>query len=317
MEMNRSSHKPVLLLTLLLSCFMSGCGATKSQTATEQLLLSDAVDHSVAEIDFSVLSGQKVYLDSTYLQHVKGVGFVNSGYIISSLRQQMIRSGCLLYDNHNDADFIVEARIGTLGLDRREVTYGVPASSALSTAASIFPNSPPIPAIPEISVARRDDASAASKIAAFAYHRETRAPVWQSGIAPRKSNARDYWVMGAGPFQSGTIYDRPEFAGQQIKLPEFNQKEEADQGYFQARTFLTPQEMLARKAAGEQAELVAKKSKPSQAKPSNAPAKKRPTTVASKQQPKSQPEARTASLPTVISAPKIQLQQPASFKKSE
>ncbi|MFN9914335.1 MAG: DUF6655 family protein, partial [Pirellulaceae bacterium] len=45
----------------------AGCGTTKSYTATEQLLMSDAVDSTISKIDFRPLTGQKLYLDSTYI----------------------------------------------------------------------------------------------------------------------------------------------------------------------------------------------------------------------------------------------------------
>ena len=59
----------------------------------------------------------------------------------------------------------------------------------------------------------------AAKIAVFAYHRETRQPVWQSGIARASSSAKDTWLLGAGPFQSGTIHKQPKFAGERLDIP--------------------------------------------------------------------------------------------------
>ncbi len=46
---------------------MVGCGTTREYNATEQLVMSDAVDRSIASIDFRPLSGRKVYLDTSYL----------------------------------------------------------------------------------------------------------------------------------------------------------------------------------------------------------------------------------------------------------
>jgi hypothetical protein len=44
--------------------------------------------------------------------------------------------------------------------------------------------------------------------------------VWQSGFAQRESSSNDVWILGAGPFQRGTIYQGTEFAGQSIGGPE-------------------------------------------------------------------------------------------------
>ena len=156
---------------------------------------------------FSPLSGRTVYLDTQYVKSVKGTGFVNADYIISSLRQQMLAANCYLEEDREKAEYIAEVRVGALGTDAHDVTYGIPASNGLSSAASLVPNAPPIPMIPEISLAKRADEVAAAKIAVFAYHRETRQAVWQSGLAEARSSSKDMWLFGAGPFQSGTIHD--------------------------------------------------------------------------------------------------------------
>ena len=66
-----------------------GCGTTNSRSATEQMLMSDAVDRVISDINFAPLAGQTIYLDTTYIAAVKGIGFVNAPYVISSLRQQL------------------------------------------------------------------------------------------------------------------------------------------------------------------------------------------------------------------------------------
>ncbi len=202
-------------LTALLSI---GCGTTREYTATEQLVMSDAVDRSIANLDFRPLSGRKVYLDTSYLRHIKGEGFVNSEYVTSALRQQIVAAGCLIQDASPDADVVIEARIGTLGADDHRVTFGVPENNMVSTTASLIPGAPNIPSIPEIAVARREAREAAAKIAAFAYDRESRRPIWQSGVNHSLATAKDTWVMGVGPFQGGTIREQTKLAGSGIRL---------------------------------------------------------------------------------------------------
>ncbi len=208
---------------------LSGCGTTKQRTATEQLLMSDAVDRTIAQIDFRPLARQTVFLDTQYIKNVKGNGFVNAEYVISALRQQMTAAGCLLEDEREKADFVVEGRMGTLGTDGHEVTYGVPANTGLANAAALVSNAPTIPLIPEISVAKKEDMMGAAKIALFAFHRETRQPVWQSGVAIATNNAKDVWICGAGPFQFGTIYEGTQFAGTPLEIPLVRNDSEADE----------------------------------------------------------------------------------------
>ena len=111
---------------------LCGCGSTKSRSATEQLLVSDAVDRSIASIDFRDLAGASVYLDTQYVKTVKSLGFVNADYIISSLRQQMLAANCYLEEDRTKAEYIAEVRVGALGMDAHNVTYGIPASNSLS-----------------------------------------------------------------------------------------------------------------------------------------------------------------------------------------
>ncbi len=211
-------------MILLCVVTVAGCGATQQRAGTEQLLLSDAVDRSVDRIDLSVLRGQTVFLDDSYIEPVKGNGYVTSSYIISALRQKLITSGCLLKAMPNEADYIVEARVGALGTDAVEVTYGIPASNAIGAAASLITAAPVAPAIPEISFGKRNGALSTSKVVAFAYHRESGEPVWQSGAAVAKSDAKDSWLFGAGPWQNGSIYDGTQFAGSRLRFPRFGKK---------------------------------------------------------------------------------------------
>ena len=196
---------------------LSGCGTTTQRAGTEQLLISDAVDHAVAQIDFRPLSERSVYLDTSYLQPVKGIGFVNAPYIISSLRQQLTAAGCLLQDDRENAEIVIEARVGALGTNGHEITYGLPQSSALSSAASIFANAPTIPVIPELSVGRVDSQSGVAKVMVFAYDRQSRQPIWQSGTARSESTSRNSWILGAGPFQRGSLHKGVRFAGSRLK----------------------------------------------------------------------------------------------------
>ena len=198
---------------------LTGCGTVKSRSATEQLIMSDAVDRSVSRIDFRPLSGKKVFLDTQFVRSIKGSGFVNADYIISSLRQQMAAAHCMLHEDREDADYIVEARVGTLGSNDHEVNYGIPASNAITAASSLLSAVPMVPSIPEISLAKRNKLVAAAKIAVFAYDRTTREAVWQSGLSMGESTAKATWVLGAGPYESGTVVDRPQFAGIPIRVP--------------------------------------------------------------------------------------------------
>jgi hypothetical protein len=209
-------HPSSFILSLLLA--LAGCGTTRwtdtKRTATEQMLISDAIDRAVSRIDFRILAGKDIFLDTAYLGET-----VDKEYLTSTLRQQMVSSGCILKEKREQASFIVEARAGTVGTDRHDLLYGMP-SISLPTFSAPVAGAPVMPnSLPEMALARRTDQQAMAKIAVFAYHRETGAPVWQSGADVVASKARDLWVFGAGPFQKGTIYDHTQFAGDDLHVP--------------------------------------------------------------------------------------------------
>ena len=202
--------------------FVLGCGTMKNQVATEQLLISDAIERAADQFDFTALSGNTVYLDTQYMSKVTAQGFLNSDYIRSALRQRLMRCNCRLAEAVADAEYVVEVRVGALGTDSHEVNYGIPASQSLTSTAAIFSGSA-LPSLPEVSLAKKNERRGAAKIHVFAYHRETMEPVWQPDVSHGKSSARSTWVFGAGPFEKGTIYDRTRFAGATLDELEVNQ----------------------------------------------------------------------------------------------
>lgn len=183
-------------------CALAGCGINKSRLATEQVVVSDAVDRAVAAIDFSPLSGRKVYFDTQYLDGVNMGPNGNVKYVVSSLRQQMLAYDCRLQEKADTAEIVVEGRIGALGNDSHEVTYGVPGSAAMASASAFMSSPISAPAMPELSLGRRNHHSGTAKLGLFAFDRVTREPVWQNGVTKASSEARDAWVLGLGPYQN-------------------------------------------------------------------------------------------------------------------
>ncbi|MEY4567728.1 MAG: hypothetical protein RLY14_2698 [Planctomycetota bacterium] len=196
--------------TVVLQC---ACSSTKAVVGTEQLLMSDAIDRTVSEFDFRPLAGNRIFLDPAYIVPNRNPAqLVNTDYVISSLRQQMISAGCQLVANRDEADIIAEARLGALGTDGQMIIYGIPENNFLNRAASVIPNTPQVPSIPEVALAKKDLKSASAKLAVFAFDRHTLEPVWQSGLVQSESTAIDSWVLGVGPFRRGTIQDATKVA---------------------------------------------------------------------------------------------------------
>ncbi|QDU30839.1 hypothetical protein ETAA8_59880 [Anatilimnocola aggregata] len=216
----------------------------KSRLATEQLVVADAVDHAVSQIDFSPLSGKKVFFDKQYMPASNApnrppMNNSNVEYVISSLRQQMLAYNCQLQDKPETADIIVEARLGALGSDGNEATYGLPTGVVVRTAAAAMaPGGESLPTMPDLALGRRNHQLGAARIGVFAYDQRTREPVWQAGVATGNSQARDLWVLGIGPFQNGRIYDQVQSTTHGPKL--IQGKDKTPKGmanYLQPQTF--------------------------------------------------------------------------------
>jgi hypothetical protein len=233
-------------LYILLVFAAAGCGTTKwsdtSRTATEQLLLSTAVDRAIDNIDFRPLADKYVFVDPQYLD------CVDNKYVLSTLRQHMLAEGCVLMPEPGSADIVVEVRAGAVGTDHHDVLVGIP---AISVPAGGMVG---VPSIPEIPFAKTTAQKGVAKIACFAYNRETGQAVWQSGAFPIVSTAKDSWFLGTGPFQRGTIYDGTHFAGSRFL---FTRKKKAPAPLRQPDIPLTaqaqfrPRPALARKASNK------------------------------------------------------------------
>ncbi len=185
------------LVLLFATAAFVGCGTTKfsdtGRTATEQLLISSAMEDVVDEYDYSRLAGLKI--------HIKiANSTTDSDYLKSLVRQQLAANGAFVRDAIDDADYVLEVAPGTVGTNRYELMYGIPETSipAIGTLAAT--------SIPEFALIKRTDQKAQVKLNMWAYNKTTGAIIWQSGVQTKSANIRDRWIFGAGPFTNAS-YD--------------------------------------------------------------------------------------------------------------
>lgn len=186
-----------LLPLALATAPLVGCGTTKfsdtGRTATEQLLISSAMEDVVDEYDYSRLAGLKV--------HIKiANSTTDSDYLKSLIRQQLAANGAFVRDALDEADYVLEVAPGAVGTNRYELMYGIPETSipAIGTLAAT--------SIPEFALIKRTDQKAQVKLNMWAYNKTTGAIIWQSGVQTKSANIRDRWIFGAGPFTDAS-YD--------------------------------------------------------------------------------------------------------------
>ena len=204
--MTRISH---LAGAVTLALATAGCGSTRmtdtQRAGSEMRLVSQAIDRAVLQLDFAELQGKTVFLDTQYLD-----GTVDKGYLISSIRQQLLAHGALLQEERPKATYVVEPRSGGVGTDKYSLLVGIPATSL----PALVPGVPS--AIPEIALVKKSDQQGVAKIAVFAYNRTTGRALWQSDLVEASSNLKDTWYFGAGPYRRGSIQRDSEFAGEAL-----------------------------------------------------------------------------------------------------
>ena len=206
------SGLPWVLLAIALFVFTAGCGTARTtdstRTATEQLLISDAVDRALEKMSFQQLSGYSVFLDT---QRVEGVA--DKDYVIGAVREKLAAEGAALRAERSEADVIVELFVGALGTNRYEWFMGIPQVTLPPGAL------PTIPFLPELPVVKEIKQQGVAKIEAFAYDAETGMFIAHSGSQRSGTNNKSVYFLGLGPFESGTVTDRIKLAGS--PLPSF------------------------------------------------------------------------------------------------
>ena len=156
----------------------------------EQLLVSNAVDQALEKYDFRTLQGRKVFIDEKYLDSV------DKGYLLSSIRERILYNGGHLCSKAEDADITLEIRSGGVGTDDLETFVGIPKTSV--------PGVVPIE-IPDIKFWNRTSQMGTAKIGILAYETKTGTVYQHGGQALARSDDTKWFLLGVGPFQSGTV----------------------------------------------------------------------------------------------------------------
>lgn len=176
---------------VLMAC---GCTTTRTsntaRTGMEQLLISNAVDQALEKYDFRTLQGRKVFIDEKYLDSV------DKGYLVSSIRERILYNGGQLCSKAEDSEITLEIRSGGVGTDNLETFVGIPKTSV--------PGVVPIE-IPDIKFWNRTSQMGTAKIGILAYETKAGTVYQHGGQALARSDDTKWFLLGVGPFQSGTV----------------------------------------------------------------------------------------------------------------
>jgi hypothetical protein len=187
------SRATIVAILLLIGSLSSGCSSLKrsdtARTAREQLLISNAVDQSLNKVNFDSLRGRAILVEDKYLD------CVDKGYLTASVRHRVARAGGKIAPKIDDADIVLEIRSGGVGTDTAESFLGTPAIAM-----------PGMVSIPEIKLVSRTNQTAVAKIGLAAYDAKTMRLLGDGGTSLSKSTDNNSYVLGVGPYQSGTVH---------------------------------------------------------------------------------------------------------------
>jgi hypothetical protein len=152
------------------------------------MLLSNAVDQSLDKVDFTPLYGQNVFIEEKYLD------CTDKAYVMGSVRHRVLRAGGTIAPAADSADVIMEVRSGGVGTDTTDSYIGVPEITL-----------PGMLTLPEVRLSQRKTQYGYSKLGMVLYDAKTKSVLGDGGMSMAQSDDSNWYVLGVGPWQKGTL----------------------------------------------------------------------------------------------------------------
>jgi hypothetical protein len=146
---------------------LAGCSTTResepARTATEQLLISTAVDRALDRMNLKIPEGTKIWVDAANFD-----GY-DQKYAVGAIRDRLMREGGRLVGDRGQADAVVEIRAGALSTNSDSMLIGIPSMDL------------PVPLAgqaktPELSLLKKNRDAGVAKIGITAYDARTGQP---------------------------------------------------------------------------------------------------------------------------------------------
>lgn len=152
------------------------------RTGIEQLLLSQAVDEAVLAQEVPQVNGKKLYVSEEYLESY------DSRYVAGTIRALLSENGGHIVNNRENADIIVEARSGALGIDSSSTFIGLPSIPIIIPTAGTI-------SLPNLALYDAERADSVTKLSLLAYEADGGAPVFSSEPYTGQSHFHKYTVL--------------------------------------------------------------------------------------------------------------------------
>ena len=201
-----------LLLSPFMLAVLAGCATERQvdppRTATEELLVTKAVDRSVERLQATFAPGTKVFIDTTYFDTD---GVVLPKYTQGAVRDQILRLGANLVDDRKAADTVVEMRTGAQSIDYNNFLIGIPSIPLPIPLAGTLQT-------PEIAFFKITRQTGVSKLALTAWSEKTGALVASTGPQLGASQKKNYVVFFISWSHSGDVH-APKSAREDLPQP--------------------------------------------------------------------------------------------------
>lgn len=125
--MHMASHRCVACAALL-ALTLAGCALTHEQsktprTATEQLLLSQALERSIARVSMPLPDGATVFVETAGLKHA---AFPDDVFVSDLVASRLATMGARIQKKEEDASYRVRVVVQALGTDQESSFLGMP-----------------------------------------------------------------------------------------------------------------------------------------------------------------------------------------------
>ncbi len=185
-------RRAACLVLLPVLPLLAGCGTFREtfpqRSATEQLLISKAIDRATDDMPTYWMHGKAIYLDTSNLE------CVDKPYVVQRLRELVLSHGGQLVKERENAQIVLEVASGALSVDKGHWLLGLPELPL------------PIPfadetlVLPEAPLFKLTTYSGKAKLLVSAVDATTGAQERELPLCLGRSRHRYLWLFFVGPF---------------------------------------------------------------------------------------------------------------------
>jgi hypothetical protein len=203
-----SRWAPRAVLSALLVVATTGCATIRvtdpPRTATEQFLLSGAVEAAINQLSADALRDRVVFVDTTYLTTAWQTA-PELSFMMGEFRAKLLKGGARLAPTRDKAQIVIEVRSNGVSIDRLEFLLGIPSIGFGAIASGIAASAGTPLLTPELAILKSTRQYGFASVAFVAYWADTGELLASSGPFVGRTFREDWWILGTGPRTIGDI----------------------------------------------------------------------------------------------------------------